>query len=85
MVRTMQWTELNDPTSWDIIDPMSGIDQKTGTICLYDLIPQQGDSLVVVNCGTHFEIRYQHTPITPPLDLTDEDIEKLRKGEITWQ
>lgn len=60
-----------------------GIDEKTGVINVYELLPQQGDSLMVVNCGSHFEIRYHHWQ-TPPLALTDEDIEDLRQGRIVW-
>ena len=60
-----------------------GIDQKTGTINVYELLPRAGDSLVVTNCGSHFEIRHHHFE-TPPLTLTDEDIARLSQGQIVW-
>lgn len=64
--------------------PLSqGIDQKTGTINVYDLLPNPGDSVMVVNCGTHFEIRHHHWS-TPPLILTDDDIEDLKAGRVIW-
>jgi len=67
-----------------MIAPMSdGIDKEKGTLNLYELLPLAGDSLMVVNCGTHYEIRHHHWGL-PPLLLTNEDIDKLRAGAITW-
>lgn len=60
-----------------------GIDEKSGTVNVYKLLPEPGDSLMIVNCGTHFEIRHHHWS-KPPLALTDEDIEKLKQGSIVW-
>lgn len=60
-----------------------GIDEKNGTVNVYELLPEPGDSLMIVNCGTHFEIRHHHWT-TPPLMLTDEDVDKLKQGLITW-
>jgi hypothetical protein len=60
-----------------------GIDQKTGTINVYELCPEVGDSIMVVNCGTHFEIRHHHWTV-PPLALTDDDIEDLKAGRVIW-
>lgn len=75
---------MQDPTSWDTMPPMSdGIDEKTGMVNVYQLLPEPGDSLMIVNCGTHFEIRHHHWT-TPPLVLTEQDIEKLKQGLITW-
>lgn len=60
-----------------------GINQHTGDVNVYELLPEQGDSLMVVNCGTHFEIRY-HRWESPPLTLTDEDIDGLKEGRIKF-
>lgn len=59
------------------------IDSDTGDINIYDLLPEPGDSMMVVNCGTHYEIQ-RHSWSPPPLYLTDEDIEKIKQGRITW-
>ena len=66
-----------------MIHCMSAIDEKTGTVNVYDLLPAHGDMIVITNCGDHFEIRHHHFT-WPPLLLTDEDIEQLRQGRITW-
>ena len=60
-----------------------GVDVKRGTVNVYELLPEQGDSLMIVNCGTHYEIRHHHWSV-PPLLLTDDDIERLKEGRITW-
>ena len=60
-----------------------GIDEKTGTVDVYKLCPQQGDSIMIVNCGTHFEVRHHHWEQSP-LVLTEQDIEMLKRGQITW-
>jgi len=64
--------------------PLSnGIDEKTGVINVFKLCPEPGDSIMIVNCGTHFELRHQHwEPVT--LSLTEEELEGLRQGIITW-
>lgn len=63
-----------------------GIDEKTGTINVYELLPAPGDSIMVVNCGSHFEIRHHHWAVagTPPIHLTDEDIKRLKANQIVW-
>lgn len=66
-----------------MIQWMSGIDEKTGTVNVYELLPVQGDCIVITNRGTHFEIRHHHWT-WPPLLLTDDDIELLKQGRITW-
>lgn len=67
-----------------MIQPMTkGIDKDKGTINVYELCPDEGDSLMVINCGTHYEVRHHHWE-EPPLLLTTEDIERLKAGEITW-
>lgn len=59
------------------------IDQKTGTINIHELLPEQGDSLMVTNRGTHYEVK--HLSWTkPPLCLTDEDIDALVTGKVIW-
>lgn len=59
------------------------IDQKTGNVNVYMLCPEPGDSVMIVNCGTHYEVR-QHSWEPRPLYLTDEDIERIKHGEVTW-
>ena len=49
---------------------------------VYKLCPEVGDSIMVVNCGDHFELRHHHW-MTEPLLLTDEDITKLKQGILT--
>lgn len=63
---------------------MSGYDEKTGRVNLYEMLPEPGDILVVQNCGDHFAIRHYNAYMAPPLLLTDEEIEKLRQGQIVW-
>jgi len=60
-----------------------GIDEKTGTLNVYQLLPEQGDSLMVVNCGDHYEIK-RHRWTIEPIFLTDEDIAYLKAGTIVW-
>ena len=55
----------------------------SGRINLYEMLPTEGDMLVVQNCGDHFEIRHHHWAY-PPLLLTDLDIDLLKQGLITW-
>lgn len=65
-------------------DESEAIDENTGTINVYKLLPNPGDSLLIVNCGTHFEVRHQNVPAIPTLHLTHEEVELLRQGLITW-
>lgn len=63
-----------------------GIDTKNGIIHLYEVIPNEGDSVMIVNCGDHLEFR-QHSwqdSAVPPIFLTEEEIDWLREGRITW-
>ena len=60
-----------------------GIDNKAGTINVYELLPEPGDSITVTNVGTHYEVRHVHFEV-PPLILTDEEIERMKQGLITW-
>jgi hypothetical protein len=63
---------------------MDSIDKKTGLINVYKLLPDEGDGLMVWNCGTHFEVRYQKMMQVPPLLLTDQDIMDMQRGVIVW-
>jgi hypothetical protein len=48
-----------------------------------ELCPLPGDSVVIINCGTHYELSHNHAdPL--PLCLTEEDIEDLKEGRIIW-
>jgi hypothetical protein len=83
----IQWSVLQDPDSWDTMPTMSKrmpINQLTGDVNLYELCPEQGDSILVVNCGTHYEIRYHRWDLGHPAALTDQDIDDIRHGRITW-
>ena len=60
-----------------------GIDEDTGTVDVYELCPNQGDSIMIVNCGSHFELRHHHWD-QYPMVLTDQDIELMKQGLITW-
>lgn len=60
-----------------------GIDQKTGKVNVYKLCPEMGDSIMIVNCGDHFEIRHHHWEVAP-LFLTEQEVELLKAGRITW-
>ena len=66
-----------------MIHYMSGIDEKTGNLNVYDMLPEHGDTIVVTNRDSHFEISYHHWS-APPLLLTEVDIERLKQGLITW-
>lgn len=70
----------------DILTHMDGIDYKKGIINVYSLLPETGDSLMIINHGTHFEIRQHSWTVhsAPPLHLTDDDLDRLRQGLITW-
>jgi hypothetical protein len=63
-----------------------GIDRDKGIIDVYRLLPKRGDSLMIVNCGSHFEVRQRSWSQTrePPLLLTEEDFESMKQGTITW-
>ena len=60
-----------------------GIDEVSGTVDVYKLCPEPGDSIMIVNCGTHYEVRHHHWE-PQPMTLTPEDIELLKQGLITW-
>jgi hypothetical protein len=60
-----------------------GIDEELGTVNVYQLCPEKGDSIMIINCGTHYEVRHQHWD-SQPFVLTEQDIENLKEGRITW-
>lgn len=60
-----------------------GIDEMNGTVDVYKLCPKPGDSITVINCGTHYEVRHAHYEVRP-LYLTDEEIEALKAGTIVF-
>jgi len=63
---------------------IDGIDEEKGVIDLHSLLPGEGDSVMIVNCGNHFEMRqYTHTH-GERIYLTDDDIKHLKAGSITW-
>jgi hypothetical protein len=62
------------------------IDEETGMVDVYTLLPNPGDSVMIVNCGDRFEVR-QHSWVKGEggmLMLTEEDIDKLTEGRIVW-
>ena len=60
-----------------------GIDEDTGTVDVYKLCPNEGDSIMIVNCGDRFELRHHHWEVRA-FDLTQKDIEDLKTGRIIW-
>lgn len=65
-------------------DDNEPIDQETGTVNVYRLLPEIGDALLIVNCGTHFEVRHQRVAPVGTLGLTEAEIEDIRQGKIVW-
>ena len=61
-----------------------GIDETEGTVNVYDACPNEGDSVMIVNCGDHFEIRHHSRSASPEAKLTEEDIKHLQQGSIIW-
>lgn len=61
----------------------SGLDEKKGIIHLHEVIPNEGDSLLVVNTGERFEFR-QQSWLRPPFDLTADEIVRLKAGTIVF-
>ena len=61
-----------------------GIDTETGTINVHELLPNLGDSLMIVNCGDHYEMRESRFEIVPEIALTEEEILHLQAGSVTW-
>ena len=59
------------------------IETVTGLVNVKQLAPAEGDAIVVVNCGTHYEIRYYQL-VQPGLELTEEDIQNLMAGRVTF-
>ena len=62
---------------------MSSNDIKDdGTINVYKLCPRAGDTIMVVNCGTHYELRYPSRGDVGK--LTEQDVDDLTHGRVTW-
>lgn len=63
-----------------------GIDEENGIVDVYKLLPKRGDSIMIVNCGDHFEVRHHKWAVqqVPAIELTPHDIECLKQGRITW-
>lgn len=59
------------------------IETETDLVNVKRLAPSEGDAIVVVNCGTHYEIRYYQV-VQPALELTEEDINNLMAGTICF-
>lgn len=51
-------------------------------IDLDEMIPEQGDTVTIINCGTHLEV-VQHK-VCVGMELTEEDMQAIRSGEVTW-
>ena len=65
------------------MDAADGIDKANGTVDVYKMCPEPGDSIMIVNCGTHFEVRHHHW-VNSPFSLTEEDIEDMKSNKIVW-
>lgn len=61
-----------------------GIDHKRKTIDLLRMLPKPGDSALIVNCGTHFEVSYSNGFDAEFPSLTEEDIAALQEGRVVW-
>ena len=61
-----------------------GIDDEEGTVNVYAACPNEGDSVMIVNCGDHFEVRHHQRSKTVVATLTEDELDKLRQGHITW-
>lgn len=61
-------------------------DMKNGIINLQALLPQRGDSVVITNCGGHYEMVEQRFDwdVVPEVALTEHDISCLKAGTINW-
>lgn len=57
-----------------------------GMLNVWRMLRNQGDSVLVVHCGDHFELRCHRFEVQPypPMHLTDDDIEHLKQGSIVW-
>ena len=61
-----------------------GNDEDEGTVNVYDACPNEGDSVMIVNCGDHFEIRHHSRSSSPEAKLTEDELKQLQQGSITW-
>lgn len=58
--------------------------RRITSLDLYEMMPEPGDKIMVVNTGHSFEV-YVIDIQEPPLTLTHDEIEALTRGEITFQ
>ena len=58
-----------------------GVDEEKGTVNVYEACPNKGDSVVIINCGDHFEVR--HEALVEQV-LTEEEVARINQGHITW-
>ncbi len=61
-------------------------DEDTGTIYLMELLPEEGDSCMIVCVGPGLYQIHRHRFVegVPPLTLTDEDIDRMKAGTINY-
>lgn len=52
-------------------------------IDLQELIPDDGDMVTIVNCGTHIEVVTQKIDFHA-LSLTDDELHRIRSGQMCW-
>ena len=65
-------------------DPV--IDEDTGTVNVYRMLPQVGDSVLITNYGYFFQVQNSGPSYInqKALTLTSEDVDALREGRVTW-
>lgn len=61
----------------------SVMSEKPQAVILQDMIPNEGDSIMIVNCGDYYEM-HSNSRTPHPLVLTETDIERLKQGLIVW-
>jgi hypothetical protein len=58
--------------------------KRVTALDLHEMMPETGDKIIIINTGHSFEV-YTIELGEPPLFLTDEEIDLLTRGEITFQ
>ena len=58
-------------------------EEKLRGIDLSALIPEPGDMVTLLNCGTHIEVMQQRVPLHG-LQLTEDEIACIRQGRMVW-
>lgn len=56
---------------------------KIAAIDLTALIPEPGDMVTILNCGSHIEVMQQRVPLDG-LQLTEEEMALIRQGRMMW-